>query len=417
MITRIQARNYKCLKDVDIGLSPFQVLVGPNGSGKSTLMDVLGFIRDMLWERDGLNAAVEKRARSFDELTWNGEGGEIEFAVELDLPGDADDAKTWRYELTVARDEDAGGLAIVHERAEVERMAGPGNEGSAAGASGTSRTAPRADEHGRAVILDRSEDRGAFMFDMKGFPRGGMHVPGHRSFMADAAYYAARAPETKQVFGWVLAAHTALAMHEGVLAVDTAAMRRPCRPDVPKTLVSDGSNIAKVVASLKERDPKSYKEWLGHLRTVLEDLTDISVVEQEHDRHLYIRMVHEGGPPVSAWLMSDGALRFLGLTLLAYMPDNDRIFLVEEPENGMHPLAIQSVFDSLRSVYDGQVFLATHSPLVVGCAELDQLLCFSRGEDAGTRVIRGEEHRAMRNWKKSVGLGGLYASGIFDDAD
>ena len=39
MLTRLVARNFRCLRDVDVALSPLTVFVGPNGSGKSTLLD------------------------------------------------------------------------------------------------------------------------------------------------------------------------------------------------------------------------------------------------------------------------------------------------------------------------------------------------------------------------------------------
>ncbi len=40
-------------------------------------------------------------------------------------------------------------------------------------------------------------------------------------------------------------------------------------------------------------------------------------------------------------------MRLLALTLLAYLPDNREIYLLEEPENGVHPLALEGVLDSL----------------------------------------------------------------------
>ena len=35
-VTRIRARNFRSLKDVDVHLAPLSVLIGPNGSGKTT---------------------------------------------------------------------------------------------------------------------------------------------------------------------------------------------------------------------------------------------------------------------------------------------------------------------------------------------------------------------------------------------
>jgi len=68
----------------------------------------------------------------------------------------------------------------------------------------------------------------------------------------------------------------------------------------------------------------------------------------------------------------------LALTLLAYSTENAKTTFVEEPENGIHPQAMETIFQSLSSVYEGQVLVATHSPVLVGLIEPRQLLCFSK---------------------------------------
>ena len=41
MMTRFHVRNYKCLKDVDIPLTPIHVLIGQNDSGKTSLLEAM----------------------------------------------------------------------------------------------------------------------------------------------------------------------------------------------------------------------------------------------------------------------------------------------------------------------------------------------------------------------------------------
>ena len=87
MIRRIQALNYRCLHYVDVGLEgSFHILVGPNASGKSTLLDVIGFLGDLI--RDGLDAAVDRRTRNFQDLVWDRPRKDpgFELAVEFDIP-------------------------------------------------------------------------------------------------------------------------------------------------------------------------------------------------------------------------------------------------------------------------------------------------------------------------------------------
>jgi predicted ATPase len=112
-------------------------------------------------------------------------------------------------------------------------------------------------------------------------------------------------------------------------------------------------------------------------------------------------------------LISDGTLRLLALTLLAYLPDETgSIYLIEEPENGIHPKAVEGVFQSLSSVYRGQVLVATHSPLFLGLAELGQLLCFAKTPSGAVDIVSGDQHPALKNWRGQIDLATLYAAGV-----
>ncbi|NLA75367.1 MAG: AAA family ATPase, partial [Deltaproteobacteria bacterium] len=48
MITRIQAKNYRCLRYIDQKLEPFQLLVGANATGKTTFLDVVNFLSELI---------------------------------------------------------------------------------------------------------------------------------------------------------------------------------------------------------------------------------------------------------------------------------------------------------------------------------------------------------------------------------
>ena len=124
-------------------------------------------------------------------------------------------------------------------------------------------------------------------------------------------------------------------------------------------------------------------------------------------------MLHyRSGLEAPSWLVSDGTLRLLALTLLAYLPDLTGLFLIEEPENGIHPRALETVLQSLSSVYRAQILLATHSPLVVRLADRDQLLCLARNEQGATDIVAGTEHPVLRDWQGTADLGTLLAGGV-----
>jgi hypothetical protein len=201
---------------------------------------------------------------------------------------------------------------------------------------------------------------------------------------------------------------------EGVqrLTLDSAALRRPCPPGSPRRFLPNGSNLPWVLKDLEETAPDRVKQWLAHVRTALPDVRAIRSVERPEDRHRYLELDYNTHLAAPSWLVSDGTLRMLALTILAYLPDLEGIYLIEEPENGIHPRAVETVLQSLRSVYGAQVLLATHSPVILSLTEPSQVLCFARTDDGETDIVRGIEHPRLREWQGETDLGTLFASGV-----
>jgi predicted ATPase len=63
-------------------------------------------------------------------------------------------------------------------------------------------------------------------------------------------------------------------------------------------------------------------------------------------------------------------------------------------------------------MYDAQVLLATHSPVVLNAASMDDVLCFAKDDVGSTDIVLGSEHPSLRRWQGGVNLGTLLASGI-----
>jgi len=120
MITRIQARNYRCLRYVDQELGPFHVLIGPNASGKTTFLDVVSFVGSML--ENGLDRAIEERSSDFRDLVWKRQDGGFEIAIEADIPERlkkklAKPFSFFRYEIRIEPDPQTEIPGISAERA------------------------------------------------------------------------------------------------------------------------------------------------------------------------------------------------------------------------------------------------------------------------------------------------------------
>ncbi len=111
-------------------------------------------------------------------------------------------------------------------------------------------------------------------------------------------------------------------------------------------------------------------------------------------------------------MASDGTLRLLALTLPAYLQDFRGIYLIEEPENGIHPRAVETMHQSLSSVYDAQILMATHSPVILSVVEPKNVLCFAKTAEGATDIVAGNEHPKLRDWRGEENLGVLFAGGV-----
>jgi predicted ATPase len=166
-----------------------------------------------------------------------------------------------------------------------------------------------------------------------------------------------------------------------------------------------------IVAELA-KNKEQFQAWISHLQTALPDICDILTIERPDDKHRYLAIRYEGGLEVPSWMASDGTLRMLALTILAYLPQFHGVYLIEEPENGIHPSAVETVFQSLSSVYEAQILLATHSPVILSLAAADKVLCFKKTLSGATDIVLGSEHPALRDWKGETSLGTLFAGGV-----
>jgi hypothetical protein len=222
----------------------------------------------------------------------------------------------------------------------------------------------------------------------------------------------ARMPEDEERFPVSLWIKNVLIEGIQFLQLNSTMMRWPCRPDLPISFQTDGSNLPKVVQYLKKEQPDSFARWVKHIQTALPEIKKIEIKEKPEDRFLYLNIQHKSGSNLPSWVISDGTLRLLAQTIIAYLPEKNQIYMIEEPENGLHPLAIESVFQSLSSLYNNQILLATHSPAILRLAEPKHILCFSKTDSGAVDIVRGENHPKLKDWKKGVDLATLHAAGV-----
>jgi len=413
MITLVEALNYRCLRYIRRSLDSFHVLVGPNASGKTTFLDTVAFAGRLVSE--GLDAAVTERTQNFQDLVWNRGLGGFELALEAQIPaelreklGNAD-FRFIRYEVSVAPDRSSGEISILTERAilkvdtdadrAVQRVLFP------------SPPVPpvsilSAKAKGSKTVVNKVEGGNDNFYDETG--KGWDH-----SFRLGPRKSAlGNLPEDESKFP--VATWLKRLLIEGVqqLVLNSLLIRKASPPGQVRGFKPDGSNLPWVIDGLQKGSLERFEEWIAHIRTAFPDIDGIRTMERADDKHRYLVIRYRGGLEVPSWMASDGTLRLLALTLPAYLPQLRGIYLIEEPENGIHPRAVETMFQSLSSVYGAQILVATHSPVILGIAPTESVLCFAKSAEGATDIVRGDQHPILQEWRGETNLGTLFAAGV-----
>ncbi|MBE7560564.1 AAA family ATPase [bacterium] len=417
MIRRIEALGYRCLRYLSQDLDRFQVLVGPNGSGKSTFLDVVGFLSDLV--NHGPEKAVGFRTEDYHDLVWGRAGERWELALELEIPAarrallDGQAFDRVRYEAALGLDAATGALAILAEKVLLKDS----RREQRIHAPVETTLFPVVREQPETILTTKVAKNTKTVVNK---------VPGSNDNFYDETGrgwdHAFKLGPLKSALGnlpddeskFPVSTWLKAMLLDGVqrLTLNSELMRRPSRPGQPRQFRPDGSNLPWVVHKLRHDDPVRFHEWVRHVQTALPEVSDIDTEERAEDRSRYLVLRYGRELAVPSWAVSDGTLRLLALTLPAYLKNLEGVFLIEEPENGIHPRAVETMLQSLSAVYDAQVLLATHSPVILSMAEPSQILCFSRTESGVVDVVRGNEHPALRDWRRETSLGVLFAGGV-----
>lgn len=416
MICRIDAAGFRCLKYISQPLKDFHVLVGPNASGKTTFLDVVSFLGRLV--SDGPEAAIGEWTQNFQDLVWGRSGGRFELAVEVQIPERflsklKKEFDRIRYEVALEIDPLSSEISIVAERVLLKQNGVSHPEQKLLFPASFIPTAsildPKSEKGSRTIITKIPGGNDNFYSEVheasgKGWAPAFKLGP-RKSALGNLPEDESRFP----VSTWLKGLLT-----EGVqkFILNSQLIRKASPPGQVRGFKTDGSNLPWVIHRLQAKDNSRFQDWIAHLQTALPDIENIRTVERPDDKHRYLMIRYKSGLEIPSWVASDGTLRLLALTLPAYLPDFEGIYLIEEPENGIHPRAVETMFQSLSSVYQAQMLLATHSPVILSIAEADSVLCFAKTDEGATDIVPGDQHPALREWRGEVSLGVLFAAGV-----
>lgn len=179
---------------------------------------------------------------------------------------------------------------------------------------------------------------------------------------------------------------------------DKASIRMRWDMKESARLRSDGGNLAAVLLDLQENHLKRYQLIVKQIQRVLPAFKNF-VLEPVGGKVELRWIGQHSDKTFGAHLTSDGSLRlFCLLTLLNLPPDQlPDVMFFDEPELGLHPHAITLVAEMLKRVAKTrQIFIATQSPYMVDCFELENIIVASANN--GETVLRNLPRAQYQEW-------------------
>lgn len=154
-------------------------------------------------------------------------------------------------------------------------------------------------------------------------------------------------------------------------------------------LRSDGSNLVTLLNRLKNHHTIAYDKLVESLTEVSPNFKDISF---EIIGSNYLLSLRERNLDRSVTIehISDGTLRYLLLLAILLNPERGATICLDEPEIGLHPDMIAGIARLIKqAASEGtQIFVATHSPMLLNAFELEDIIIFEKDKDNKTIIKR-----------------------------
>lgn len=358
-LSRIDVAGFKSISHVQrLDLGPLNVLIGANGAGKSNFISFFRLLNAMALSGDGLASHVA-RSGGAGSMLHDGAAVTPSIAASMTFEGETG-AIDYSFQLV----------------------------------------------HGAPDALIFSEER--YRFTPSSSP--GIEAPwvslgsGHReSSLHRISDATARA---------LLSSLRRLIVHQFHDTSDTARIKQRSAVSDGQFLKSDAANLAPFLLRLQESRHDSYARIVETIRQIVPFFEDFflepiqgSVLLQWRERGSGV-IFH----PQQA---SDGMLRLVALVALLLQPYDalPSLLIVDEPELGLHPYAVNVIAGLFRSVsIHTQVVLATQSVAFLDHFAPEETVVVDRPsrESRFTRLDTG----ALQEWLEDYSLGELWEKNV-----
>jgi predicted ATPase len=192
----------------------------------------------------------------------------------------------------------------------------------------------------------------------------------------------------------------------------TARMRNKWGSEDGRWLKEDAGNLAPFLYRLQRTAPEYYRRIVDTIRLILPFFADFEL-EPEFGRLLLCWRERNSDRLFTASQAGDGMLRVMALVALLQQPESDlpEVLILDEPELGLHPFAIEVIAQLVRSASnEAQVIVATQSASLIDRFDPEHIVVVDRSGREST--FRRLSENGLSDWLREYTLSELWEKNI-----
>ena len=352
-LDKIKIEGFKSISSTILDIKPINVLIGGNGSGKSNFIEAFTLLGEIT---EGTLARYVKINGGADRLLRFGAKSTREIRLHIFFNSDVN-----QYEISLEPTRYKGLVPV-------DELAYFWNE-------------------------EKYEDPYRHGFDSKGEEAGIS-----RSDPGDVATDVKSAMKGWRVYHF----------HD---TSSSSPIKRLSKIDDNRFLRGDGSNLASFLYRLKESYKVEYKFIRNTMRRIAPFFLDFALEPRAlGEDTIMLEWQHkESDAYFDVSSFSDGSLRFLALATLLLQPEELKpsIIIMDEPELGLHPAAIEVLGAMIRSASKKvQLLISTQSPILLNQFEPEDVVVVEQ-KNGKSEFCRLESDQ-LKDWLSEYSPGELW---------
>ncbi len=201
----------------------------------------------------------------------------------------------------------------------------------------------------------------------------------------------------------------------------SAYIRGATRVDNNRFLMSDGGNIAAYLYMLKNKSAeykKYYDRIVEKIHFVIPQFSDF-ILEPQILNEEYIKLQWKSTDgveyPFGPEQFSDGSIRFIALATLFLQPPEllPTVIIIDEPELGLHPLAIDILASMIKTAaLNSQVIVATQSSRLIDSFEPSNIIVSEYDKLNKCSSFKHLNEDELKDWLEDYSISELWEKNV-----